>query len=65
MDFARFPWAQARENDDGFDVQIRDLRFFTNDTGRSFLAEIEMDKAWRVLSESFSFRAPDHESPER
>jgi inner membrane protein len=65
MDFARFPWAQARENDDGFDVQIRDLRFFTNDTERSFLAEIEMDKAWRVLSESFSFRAPDHESPER
>ena len=65
MDFARFPWAQANENDYGFDVQIRDLRFYTNDAGRGFLAEIEMDKAWRVLSESFSFRAPDHESPER
>ena len=65
MDFARFPWAQARENDYGFDVQIRDLRFYTNDAGRGFLAEIEMDKALRVLSESFSFRAPDHESPER
>ena len=57
MDFARFPLAQAEEADEGFDVQIRDLRFYTNYGGRGFLAEIEMDKAFRVRSESFSFRA--------
>jgi inner membrane protein len=53
-DFARFPWARTEENDEGFDVQIRDLRFYTN-YGGGFLAEIKMDKALRVRSESFSF----------
>jgi inner membrane protein len=57
MDFARFPLAQAEEADEGFDVQIRDLRFYTNYGGRGLLTEIEMDKAFRVRSESFSFRA--------
>jgi inner membrane protein len=57
MDFAKFPWAQAEENDEGFDVQIRDLRFYTTSGGSSFLAQIEMDKALRVRSESFSFHA--------
>jgi inner membrane protein len=65
MDFARFPWAQTEESDEGFDVQIRDLRFSTNNGGGGFLAEIEMDRALRVRSESFSFRAPAHEAPER
>jgi inner membrane protein len=65
MDFARFPWAQTDENDEGFDVQIRDLRFYTNLGGGGFLAEIEMDKALRVLSESFSFRATNRAGPER
>jgi len=57
MDFARFPWAQAEEYDEGFDVQIRDMRFYTNYSSRGFLAEIELDKALRVRSESFSFNA--------
>jgi hypothetical protein len=55
MDFARFPWAQTEEDEGGFDVQIRDLRFYTNSGARGFLAEIELDKALRVRSESFSF----------
>jgi inner membrane protein len=55
MDFARFPWAQAEENDEGFDVQIRDLRFYTNSGAPRFLAQIELDKALRVRSETFSF----------
>ena len=54
MDFARFPWAEADESDEGFDVQIRDLRFYSNNGG-GFLTEIKMDKALRVSSESFSF----------
>ena len=57
MDFARFPWAQTEENDEGFDLQIRDLRFYTNYGPRRFLAEIQLDKALRVRSESFSFSA--------
>jgi inner membrane protein len=57
MDFARFPWARAEENEEGFDVQMRDLRFYTNYGASGFLAEIEMDKALRVRSEYFSFRA--------
>ena len=65
MDFARFPWAQAEENDQGFDVQLHDLRFYTNYGGRGFLAEIEMDKGLRVRSESFSFGVPAHAAPER
>ena len=63
MDFARFPWAQAEENDEGFDVQIRDLRYYTNYGPPRFLAEIELDKALRVRSESFSFSAEKVEEP--
>lgn len=58
MDFARFPWAHTEENNGGFSVEIRDLRFYTNYGGRGFVAEIEMDKSLRVGSESFSFNAP-------
>ena len=58
MDFARFPWAQTERSEEGFDVQIRDLRFATSNGGGGFLAEIEMDSALRVRSETFSFRAP-------
>jgi inner membrane protein len=60
MDFAKFPWARAEENEEGFDVQIRDLRFYAN-YGGGFLAQIEMDKSLRVRSESFSLRTPKAE----
>jgi len=65
MDFARFPWAQTEENDEGFDVQIRDLRFYSNYASRGFLTEIVMDKALRTRSESFSFGAPARAEQER
>jgi inner membrane protein len=65
MDFARFPWAETEESDEGFDVRIHDLRFYTNYGGGGFLAEIEMDTGLRVRSESFSFRAPHRAGPER
>jgi inner membrane protein len=58
MDFARFPWAETEENEEGFDVQIRDLRFYTNLGGGGFRAQIEMDKDLHVRSESFSFGIP-------
>ena len=58
MDFAMFPWAEVEESEEGFEVRIRDLRFSTNNGGGGFIAEIEMDSALRVRSESFHFRAP-------
>jgi len=57
MDFARFPWAQAEENDQGFDVQIRDLRFYTNFGPPRFLAEFVLDKTLHLRSEWFGFSA--------
>jgi hypothetical protein len=63
MDFARFPWAQTEEDEEGFDVRIHDLRFYTNSGPRGFLAEIELDKALRVRSESFSFTGRGIEAP--
>ena len=65
MDFARFPWAQTDQSEDGFDVQIRDLRFATSSGGGGFLAEIDLDSALRVRSESFSFRGPANRGDER
>ena len=65
MDFARFPWARVEENDQGFSVQIRDLRFYMNTGGRGFLAAVEMDKALRAQSESFSFGVPAPAGPKR
>jgi len=57
MDFARFPWARVDENEEGFEVEIRDLRF-SSTYGGGFVMVVEMDKALRVLSESFSFGGP-------
>ena len=65
MDFARFPWAQTEQSEEGFDVQIRDLRFAAGSGGGGFLAEIELDSALRVRSESFSFRGPTIRAEER
>jgi len=62
MDFARFPWAETEESDEGFDVQIHDLRFYSIN-GDGFLAEIKLDKALRVGSESFSFTGRGLEQP--
>jgi inner membrane protein len=59
LDFARFPWEQAIETENGFHVSIHDLRFFDRLDGRvGFVADVELDKNLRVLSESFSFSAP-------
>ncbi len=55
-DFARFPWGQVDQMEEGFNVTLRDLRFFspTSQTG-GFVAEIELDKNLQVRSETFSF----------
>ncbi len=58
FDFARFPWTHVEEVEGGFTVTLRDLRFLSLDSRRrAFVAEIELDKDLRVLSESFMFSA--------
>jgi hypothetical protein len=59
MDFARFPWAQVEENEEGFLVSLRDLRFF-HPSARSpgFTLEVELDKRLQLRSETFYFSAP-------
>lgn len=59
-DFARFPWSEVMEREDGYTVDILDLRFFNAYAGRrSFVVEVELDKDLRERSESFSFSAPE------
>jgi inner membrane protein len=56
LDFARFPWAEVEDSDDGYDVRILDLRFLSPGSRlRTFTAEIRLDKNLQILSESFSF----------
>ncbi|HLY60012.1 MAG TPA: metal-dependent hydrolase [Terriglobia bacterium] len=58
LDFARFPWPNIDDTDNGFFVSIQDLRFASSSNQRrGFVVEIELDKNLSVLSESFSFLA--------
>jgi len=55
-DFARFPWAQVTEMDDGFEIRVRDLRFALPYTQQErFEIRIRLDKSLRAVSESFHF----------
>ena len=59
LDFARFPWSQVQEIDEGFDVALRDLRFISLDSARrGFVVEVFLDKNLQVRAESFSFTSP-------
>jgi inner membrane protein len=45
MDFARFPWAQVDENDEGYRVSLSDLRFYQPSAqSPSFTLDVELDK---------------------
>jgi inner membrane protein len=55
-DFARFLFAEVYENEDGSEVLLHDLRFFSpSSPNRGFVARIELDRNLRARSESFSF----------
>jgi inner membrane protein len=59
LDFARFPWAQVDENEQGYLVSLRDLRFYNPSAqSRSFTLEVQLDKNLQTLSETFYFVAP-------
>jgi len=56
LDFARFPWGQVLETDDGFHVTLQDLRYISFAPERwGFTVEVNLDKDLRVRSESLSF----------
>jgi inner membrane protein len=65
LDFARFPWAQVDESEDGYRVSMRDLRFYHQAArSRSFTLEVELEKNLQTRSETFYFaapRRPDHD----
>jgi inner membrane protein len=58
LDFARFPWANMQENDNGYEVAIRDLRFYSpNERSAGFVTDIVLDKDLHVVSATFGFAA--------
>ena len=62
LNFARFPWAQVDESEEGYQVSLSDLRFFHSaEQARGFTLEVELDKNLQTLSESFYFAAPPRE----
>ncbi len=55
-DFARFPAAQVQEFEDGSEVVLRDLRFFSFVSDQpGFVAVIQLDKELRPQRETFNF----------
>jgi inner membrane protein len=59
LDFARFPWAQMDESEEGYHVSISDLRFYRPPAApRSFTLDVELDKNLRTLSDAFYFAGP-------
>jgi inner membrane protein len=60
VNFARFPWSEVMEHENGYTVEIHDLRFYSVFSRRGgFMVEVELDKDLRVRSESFSFFVPE------
>lgn len=56
--YARFPFAKITGTDEGFTVQLRDLRFaLSNPSSENIVAIIELNQALQVQSESFQFAA--------
>jgi len=55
LNFARFPWAQVVESDQGYLVTINDLRFYRPGPRPGFTLEVELDPGLRIRSESFRF----------
>ena len=59
LNFARFPWAQVDESEEGYRVSLCDLRFYNESAqSRSFTLEVKLDKNLQTRSEIFYFAAP-------
>ena len=56
LDFARFPWAQVEESEEGYRVSLCDLRFYQCvGQSRGFTLEVDLDKNLQTRSENFYF----------
>jgi len=59
LDFARLPWGEAQENEEGFQVSWRDLRFYGGALARrGFVTEVDLDRSLNVRSQAFYFSSP-------
>jgi hypothetical protein len=59
LDFARFPWAQVDESEQGYIVSLRDLRFYRPSAqSQGFTLKVELDNRLQVRSEAFYFAGP-------
>jgi inner membrane protein len=59
LDFARFPWAQVEESEQGYLVSLRDLRFYhPSAQSRNFTLDVELDKNLKPRFTVFYFAAP-------
>jgi inner membrane protein len=59
LDFARFPWAQVEGSEDGYQVSLCDLRFYSPSAkSRGFTLDVELDKNLHTRSENFYFTEP-------
>jgi hypothetical protein len=59
LDFARLPWGEVQETDDGFYVSLRDLRFYGGALARrGFVVEVDLDRSLNVRSQDFYFSSP-------
>ncbi|MGA3325062.1 MAG: metal-dependent hydrolase [Terriglobia bacterium] len=59
LNFARFPWAQVDESEQGYSVSMCDLRFYhAAAQSRGFTLEVELDKNLQTRSETFYFAGP-------
>ncbi len=56
LNFARFPWAQVDEDDQGYTVSISDLRFARGSPqSLGFTLKVKLDKSLSIRSEAFYF----------
>ena len=59
LNFARFPWAQVHESEQGYRVSLRDLRFYHPAAqSRGFTLEVELDNNLQARSQTFYFVGP-------
>jgi hypothetical protein len=58
LGFARFPVTRVHRTEDGYRVTFLDFRFYDEVSRRSFAADVELDHAMNVTSESLAFNEP-------
>jgi len=53
--FARYPWVQVEESEEGYEATLYDLRYASPDAQRpSYVGKINLDKSLAVRSETLS-----------